>query len=42
MKKVWTFPMTNRTQANYEVVNKIAKYGINRVMVNINSPIEKA
>lgn len=42
MKKVWTFPMTKRTKVNCEIINKIAKSGINRVMVNINSPIEKA
>ena len=33
--------MTNGTQINYEVAQKIAASGINRVMISIDSSIEK-
>ena len=41
LKGIYQVLMTNGTQINYEVAQKIAASGINRVMVSIDSSIEK-
>lgn len=40
-KGIYQVLMTNGTQVNHEVANEIAKSGINRVMVSIDSAIEE-
>lgn len=42
LKGIYQVLMTNGTQINYEVAQKIAASGINRVMVSIDSSIEKS
>lgn len=41
LKGIYQVLMTNGTQINYEVAQKIAASGINRVMISIDSSIEK-
>lgn len=42
LKGIYQVLMTNGTQINYEVAQKIAASGINRVMISIDSSIEKS